>query len=162
MSVKRSLKTDLKTMRYQGVVNFGRQDVGSTDPDQLADHALVVGFSSVGESYFQPIGSFASHGPTRGTALAKLALQAIILLENAGAKVVGILCDGAKTNRKMWTEFGISGKFESMKNFFTNPIDENREIYAFSDTPHLFKCIRNRLINREELMVCHRYVEMNS
>ena len=159
VSVRKSLKTDLRTMRYQGVVNFGEQEAKSTDPNELADHALVFSFSSLGENYFQTIGCFGSKGPTRGTTLAKLILQAISLLEKSGAKKDCIICDGAKTNRKMWQEFGISGKLGAVKNFFKNPFDEKRKIYAFSEVPHLFKCIRNRLI-KYELMVS--YAKMNS
>lgn len=159
IAVRKALKTDLKTMRYQGVVNFGEQNAESTHPDELADHALVFSFSSLGENYFQTIGCFGAKGATGGTTLAKLILQAILLLEKSGAKVDGIICDGATTNRKMWREFGISGTLGSMNNFFKNPFDENRKIYAFSDMPHLFKCIRNRL-KKYELMV--RYAKMNS
>ena len=47
MSVRKSLKTDPKTLRYQGVVDFGNDDIASTKNEALADHALVFGFSSL-------------------------------------------------------------------------------------------------------------------
>ncbi|KAF0751081.1 Uncharacterized protein FWK35_00013066 [Aphis craccivora] len=80
MSVRKSLKTDPITLRYQGVVNFGNDDIGSTKNEALADHANAMPF------------------------------QAILLLEHAGAKVTGIIRDGAKPNRRMWKEFGITGE----------------------------------------------------
>ena len=157
MSVRKGMKTDVTSMKYQGVVNFGDVESKSTDHDtgesELADHALVFGISSLGENYLQPIGCFASRGPTRGTTLAKLIIQAILLLEKAGGRVSAIVCDGARTNRKMWKEFGISGKLGSTRSFFTNPFDSDQKIYALSDVPHLFKCIRNRLL-KNDLMVC--------
>lgn len=68
---------------------------------ELADHGLVFMFCPLADSYAQPIGVFASRNSTRGTVLAQLILQAILLLEEAGAKVHGIVCDGANTSRFM-------------------------------------------------------------
>lgn len=152
ISVRKSLKTDPKTLRYRGVVDFGDDDISSTKNEALADHGLVFGFSSLSENYFQPIGCFAAKGATNGVTLAKLIVQAIMLLEQAGAKVTAIICDGAKPNRRMWKEFGITGELGSVKHFFQNPYDDLRKIFVLSDTPHLFKCIRNRLLSKE-LMV---------
>ncbi|KAH9361089.1 hypothetical protein HPB48_002951 [Haemaphysalis longicornis] len=61
----------------------------------------------------QPIAAFASKGPTKGTTLAQLVLKAIFLLEEAGAFVDALVCDGATTNRSMWREFGISGSLHA-------------------------------------------------
>lgn len=152
ISVRKSLKTDPKTLRYRRVVDFGDDDISSTKNEALADHGLVFGFSSLCENYFQPIGCFAAKGATNGVTLAKLIVQAIMLLEQAGAKVTAIICDGAKPNRRMWKEFGITGELGSVKHFFQNPYDDLRKIFVLSDTPHLFKCIRNRLLSKE-LMV---------
>lgn len=74
-------------------------------------------------------------------------------LENSNCIIDGIICDGASTNRKMWKEFGISGAMESMKNYFTHPLDESRKVFAFSDIPHIFKNIRNRLHDKKILRV---------
>lgn len=152
VSVRKSLKLDPKTLRYQGVVDFGDDTVGSTEFDQLADHGLVFGFAPLADDYFQPIGCFAAKGATPGVVLAKLIVQAIILLETAGIKVVAMVCDGAKPNRRMWKEFGISGKLGSTTCSFENPYDENRQIFVLSDVPHLFKCMRNRLLKHDLLV----------
>jgi len=42
-----------------------------------------------------------------GTILAQLVLKAIMMLEGSGCFIDGIICDGAATNRKVWTQFGI-------------------------------------------------------
>lgn len=153
VSVRKSLKLDPKTLRYHGVVDFGDDEIGSTEYEKLADHALVLGFSALADDYFQPIGCFAAKGGTPGVKLAKLVLQAIILLEKAGVKVIAMVCDGAKANRRMWKEFGITGAINSTSYSFEHPCDENRQIFVLSDVPHLFKCIRNRLL-KHDLMVC--------
>lgn len=79
--------------------------------------------------------------------LSKLIVQAILLLEHAGAKMVSIICDGAKPNRRMGKEFRVTGVLGFVKNYFQNPYDDHRKIFVLSDVPHLFKCIRNRLIS---------------
>lgn len=80
-------------------------------------------------------------------------MKAITLLESSGCLIDGIVCDGATTNRKMWTELGISGKLGAVKNYFTHPTIESRKVYVFSDVPHLFKNIRNRLHDKKYLKV---------
>lgn len=133
------------------MVDFGDDDLCSTDNDSLADHVLVFRFSSLYDNNFQPIGCFAAKVATAGVILAKLIVQAILMLEYACAKVTTLECDGAKPNRRMWQEFGISGELGKMKNSFKIPYDDLREIFVL-DVPHLFKCVRNRLISNE-LMV---------
>lgn len=77
-----------------------------------------------------------------------------MLLENSGGKVVGLTSDGATTNRNLWKELGVSGGEENFKNFFENPYDSNRNIFVFSDVPHLMKTVRNRLFQKKQLRVC--------
>ena len=73
-----------------------------------------------------------------------------VLLEKAGATVHGIISDGASTNRKAWTEFGVSGDLKNTKCFFTHPVDDTRKMFVMSDTPHLLKTIRNRVYELHE------------
>jgi len=157
ISVRKSLKTDPKTLRYQGVVDFDDDDISSTKNEALADHGLVFGFSSLCENYFQTIGCFAAKGATNGVTLAKLVVKAIMLLKQTGAKVTTIICDGAKPNRRMWKEFGITAELDSVKHFFQNPYDDLRKIFVLSNIPHLFKYIHNRLLLKE-LMVLQLYL----
>jgi hypothetical protein len=110
-------------------------------------------FVPLADNYEQPVAVFVSKGPTKGLVIAQLILKAITLLKNAGAFIHGIVCDGAAPNQKFWTEMGKSGKYNEVKNWFEHPIDSNRKIFIFSDTPHLFKNIRNRLYNKKELKV---------
>lgn len=56
--------------------------------------------------------------------------------------VHGIVSDGAQTNRKKWTELGVSGQINSFQNWFSHSLYNERKIlYTFSDTPHLLKNI---------------------
>jgi len=81
-----------------------------------------------------------------------------MLLENVGAKIDGMVCDGAATNRKLWTEFEVSGQINKVKNYFSHPSDNKRKIYVLSDASHLIKCVRNRLHDKKILKVKINYL----
>ena len=83
------------------------------------------------------------------------------LLEKFGALKHGLIGDGASTNRKMQTTFGITSQINSTKSWFTHPLDNGREIFAFFNTPHLFKNVRNRLYNKRRLRVHYYCFELN-
>lgn len=108
-------------------------------------------FQPLADNYSQPVAVFASRGPVVGTKLAKLIIKCIILLEKAGGIIHGIVSDGSQTNRKMWTELGVNGHIDSFQNWFHHPLDDDRKIYAISDTPHLFNNVRNKLYNDKTL-----------
>lgn len=118
-----------------------------------ATHGLVFLFQPLADSYTQPIAVFASKGPVNGLTLTQLIVKAVVLLENAGVKVHGLVSDGAQTNKKFWSELGISSKLNSCISYIEHFVDETRKFFIFSDTPHLIKNVRNRLYNNRELMV---------
>ncbi|KAH9383950.1 hypothetical protein HPB48_025894 [Haemaphysalis longicornis] len=93
--VRERKSVNSKTLTYTGLVDYGEKDQQCSE---LANHALVFMFCPFGDSYAQPIGVFASKGATKATVLSQLVLQAIVMLENAGAQVDGIVCDGAASN----------------------------------------------------------------
>lgn len=154
MSVRSSIEVDMKTMTFSGIQDYGNEhERNSKNIKDQVDHALVFMFSCLYFNFHQSIAMFGSKSTTPGNVLAALFLQAIFELEKAGAKVLGFVCDGNSTNRKMWGEFGISGEMNNCQFRFENPVDESRFIYAFSDAPHLIKCIRNRLLEGKTFKV---------
>ncbi|KAH8299469.1 hypothetical protein KR044_001636, partial [Drosophila immigrans] len=63
-------------------------------------------------------------------------------LHKKGYPVVAIVSDLVPSNRKLWTQLGIS----ETKTWFTHPADEKLKIYVFSDTPHLINLVRNHYV----------------
>lgn len=139
-----------------------------------ANHALVFMFRSLFSDFAHPIGVFPSSGPAKADVLGILLLQAITNVEKAGGKVLGVVCDGASTNKKMYANMEVEGKYDKdyenslfddlelneeynpgspIKHWINNPVDENRKIYLISDVPHIMECIRNRLFNQKTLLV---------
>ena len=151
ISLRESISVCSSTRTYQGLADFG--DRVASHVDEKATHGLVLMYKAIAAKYTQPIAVFASKGPAQGTELAKIVIEAIMLLANVGAMVHGIISDGATTNRTMWSDLGISGVKDKCQPFFTHPCEESRKIFVLSDTSHLIKTIRNRLEGKKQLMV---------
>jgi len=149
-----------ETRTMIGMVDFG----DLTTPEQRyqeGDHALVFLFQPHMSGWVQTIGCFCAAGTTPTTVLAKLILRAIILLENSGAEVDGLVCDGASTNRAALRSFGFCGEINKICNSMTNPCDDKRSIFFFCDTPHLLKTVRNNLLKAKEFLVPSGTVKMS-
>lgn len=157
ISVRESPTVFSKKLIYKSLVDFGVY-YKVTNISEKATSGIVFIFHSLADTYSQPVAVFTSRQPVIGTELAKLMLKSIILLEQAGEMIHGIVSDGAQTNRKIWSELGASGQINSFKNWFQHPLDEERKIYAFSDTPHLFKSVGNKLCNDKILKASHNYI----
>lgn len=146
MATRESVQVKSKSLIFTGLVDFGDENLKAENFNDKANHGLVFMYQPLDGLYAaQPICVFASRGPTKGTVLAELIIKAIVLLENSGVKIHGIVTDGASTNRKFWDEMGISGKKDKLKSWFTHVTDSSRKIFVFSDWPHLDKTIRNRV-----------------
>ncbi|XP_063934406.1 uncharacterized protein LOC135146177 [Zophobas morio] len=150
VQVKSSVTVNPKTLQLDGFTNFGIED-STKEKKELVDHALVFMFSALHDSFVQPVAVYGVKGATKGEILAQIILKIIIEITKAGGNVRGIICDGATTNRKMWSILGISGQKNNLVNSFKNPCNDE-PIYAFSDTPYLFKCVRNRMYNQPHLV----------
>lgn len=140
ISLRESISVVSSDLTYKGLVDFGEDQKKAESVNEKANIDLVFMFQPFADNYIQPIAVFASRGPVKRVELAKLITKALILLENIGAVVHGIVSDAVETNRKMWSEFGVCGKLDNFKNCFTFPVIPERNIFVFSDTPHLIKC----------------------
>lgn len=154
ISTRESVTVDTKTLTYKGLINFGEDGEQSKDMTEKANHCLVLMFQSLNESNTQPIAVFASKGPVKGDVLAKLVVKAIALMEGIGAKIHGVVSDGASTNRKFWSLLGVNASKAKLRNFFEHPTIRGRKVFVFSDPPHLIKTIRNCFSEKRVLQVC--------
>lgn len=99
MKLRESVECNPSTYKFDGFVDFS-----GTAPEangKLADHALVVMFVPIFESWVQPVASFATKGAAPGVALAKMVLESVLQLEHHGVSVVAVVSDGAGNNRSM-------------------------------------------------------------
>lgn len=158
INLRKSVSVCSKNLTYVGLTDFGNDGPQSTNIEDQATHGLVFMFQPLADSYTQPIAVFASKNPVKGNELAKLVIKAIVYLEKTGAKIHGVIADGAATNAKMWSVLGVSGSKDDIKTWFTHPVDDERQVFVFSDIPHVLKNIRNRLFNKEKLRVSSNFL----
>ena len=152
VKLRMSVNFNYEKVKFDGYVNLG-ESMPDDSKHQLADHALVYIFVPLTYNWIQPVAVYASYNAAPGDILAKILLQVIQQLENAGAKVVGFTCDGSTSNKKAWKDLGISGNSRNPCNSIPHPFDFTRCLYAFTDPPHLIKCIRNNLLSHKTCQV---------
>ncbi len=117
--------------------------------DEIASHALLFMVRGISSPLKHTIGYFSTTGVT-GVQLFPIFWRAVSMLEiTCGLAVVGATGDGASQNRKFFLMHesiqGNDGKnvVYCTKNLFA----PERNIYFFSDAPHLLKTARNCLFN---------------
>lgn len=156
MATRKNITMDPKTKTFKGTVNHGEGERQAESIDEVADKGLVFMYQPLTNAHkAQPIAYFAT-SKCDGKELTKLIIKAIVLLENAGVKVHGVITDAGGPNRGFWKEVRVSGKLDETKSYFTHPLDKERKVFVFSDTPHLIKTVRNRLEKKKVLTVNHR------
>ncbi|XP_024876928.1 uncharacterized protein LOC112457862 [Temnothorax curvispinosus] len=151
INLRKSVAVCSKNLTYVGLTDLGDDGLRSSDISEQATHGLVVMFQFLADTYTQPIAVFASKNPVKGEELAKLVVKGIIYLERCGTTIHGVIADGAATNQKMWSLLKVRGTMQDTKTWFTHPLDDEKKVFVFSDTPHVIKNIRNRLLNQKKL-----------
>ena len=149
------IKTDLVYDKHQGsligFVNLGNTNnqllafenalAGEQHEQQLASSMLVLMVRGIFQKLNYPYAQFACNNLS-GDLMFDPVWEAISRLERMGFRVLGITCDGASPNRRLW-------KLHSSKNEMVYKVpnvfarDEPRFLYFISDPPHLIKTIRN-------------------
>ena len=114
VQVSKNIDFRIDTCQVVGMVDFGEYTADNLK-NQEGDHALVFLFQPHLSGWVQTVGCFCSSGTTPSGILAKLILECIILLENCGAMVDGLVSDGASTNRSSLALFGFSGALVGSK-----------------------------------------------
>ena len=100
-------------------------------------YVQVVMMTGVYKSWKQPIFFDYDRKMT-----ARLLMQIIKFVEEAGFHVIAIISDLGGGNRGLHSELGISYN----QPYFNNPCN-NERIYVFADVPHLLKLIRNHFVD---------------
>lgn len=98
MSVRKSLHVRESDMKVVGKVDFG-EHTRPADREKDADHVLVFLFRPFLGGWSQTVGTFCASSAAPGSILAKLVLQCIVHLCNAGAVIDAVTCDNSTTNR---------------------------------------------------------------
>ena len=73
---------------------------------------------------------------------------AVTRLEGIGLKVLGLTCDGLSANQRLFQLHGPKGSKEIIYKVANPYSPDGRQIFFFSDPPHLIKTIRNSFASR--------------
>nr|XP_037275566.1 uncharacterized protein LOC119168265 [Rhipicephalus microplus] len=134
--------------KMDGFVDYG--GVTNEGTNQLADHALVLMFVPLFESWVQLIAAFATKGAAPGKILAELVLEAVVRLHKHNATVISIVSDGAGNNRSMWQQLGVSGSMAAPCHKIAHPfLPDGKFVHFICDVPHAIKCVRNHLLKHK-------------
>ncbi|XP_023243312.1 uncharacterized protein LOC111641388 [Centruroides sculpturatus] len=145
ITLQKHIELSNATSEMIGLVNCGDNSELPQSEFTAGDHGLVFMFRPHFASWVQCIGTFCSKSSVPGSTVAKLILQAIIHLEQCGAIVNAIVCDGASTNKAALKALGICADTNNIQCSFTNPAAD-RQVLAIIDVPHILKCMRNNLL----------------
>ncbi|KAL3228869.1 hypothetical protein MRX96_023766 [Rhipicephalus microplus] len=152
MSVRKSLHVRESDMALLGKVDLA-EHTKPTDQVKDGDHVLVFLFRPFLGGWSQTVGAFCTSGAAPGSTVAKLILQCIVLLSNAGVIVEAVTCDNSTSNRSALNSLGVSGDVTRVSTSFEHPCDSSKVIQAIIDPPHIFKCIRNNLLKAGKFLL---------
>ena len=152
MKIQENLVWNKHTGELVGFIDLGDTDVNFAtlkDREKLASHVFLV------TSLINPLKfTLANFGTDTASAdqLFPLFWKAVSLLEKkCELKVMGLTCDGATQNRKLFKMHNLMS-WESDLNSsidvtykIRNPFAQDRFIFFISDPPHLLKTLRNSL-----------------
>ena len=121
------------------------------DTNQLATTVMVLMVRGLFTTLEFPYAIFPSANLT-GEQLVPIFYEAMMRLEMCGFKVLCITLDSHSVNRKLF-KLVANNSSNKIKYKFKNPLSYNaREVFLFSDPPHLIKIARNCLSNPKRNM----------
>ena len=150
MKVKENIVYDKTTGNIIGFCNLGKindellQYERSEDVHPpVAKQILAVMVRGLFFKFEFPLAHFSTEGAT-GDLLYPIVWEGIRNIESTGLKVLAVTADGASPNRKFFRMHGSlkDGVVYKTKNLYAF---DDRDVYFFSDAPHLIKTTRNCL-----------------
>lgn len=145
-----------KQIQYDGKRTWGYVDIG-VDSDihniEPASEAVVFMVVSVNASWKLSIAYFLIKGLT-GAEKAKQVNEALCRLNDIGVEVISVTCDGPSAHFTMFKELGCQiNNFENLQTYFPHPNNANKAVFAFFDTCHMLKLVRNCLGSSPQVLV---------
>jgi len=132
--------TNNKLLEYENALS-----AGDTEP-KLASTMLVFMVRGLLSNLNYPYVQFACDDLT-GSQMFDPMWEAVSRLERLGFCVLGLTCDGASPNRRLWKLH--SDKDELVYKVPNCFAEDERDFYFISDPPHLLKTIRNSFCNNK-------------
>ncbi|KAJ8910063.1 hypothetical protein NQ315_013318 [Exocentrus adspersus] len=146
-----SLQSSLTYHRKQDEV-IGLEDNGTEKRPVLANHANVFMVKGIYRHWKQPIAFTASNGPIKSNELKTLIHSMIEKCQSIGLEVIATVCDQGSANQAAINMLLKDTKEHCLKNNIDNRyfgfLINGHETVPLFDVPHLFKGLRNNLLNK--------------
>ena len=127
-----------RLLEFENALHYCDDD---NDKFPLATSMLVLMVRGLFCKLNFPYAQFASSSMS-GDLLFDPVWEAVSRLERLGFRVLGLTCDGASSNRRLWKLHSSTNEMiHKVPNIYSN--NGFRNLYFFSDPPHLIKTIRN-------------------
>ena len=152
MKIKEGLVFNKHTCELVGFTDIGdinndltllEQDVDNPQSQDVASHILLFMVRGLFTKVNFPYVHFATRNASADT-LYPIVWETVERLQACGLTVMALTSDGASPNRKF---FKMHGDKKNLVYKTSNPFEEDRYIYFFSDVPHLLKTTRNCFSN---------------
>lgn len=106
------------------------------------------------DNWVQPIAVYASKSAASAEDLQRLLAKALVLLEDHGARVLSVVCDGCTSNKKLWSLLGVKADESGVTNHILHPTVPDDKVFFMLDPPHAYKCIRNHIFTHNVVQSC--------
>lgn len=124
------------------------------DNNKIATHALVFMLVGIGNRWKHVVGYHFTGNSFNSETLKQIIFQIINKTEEIGYHVNFITSDIRSGNTGLWRILGIStGRHSEIVNHVTHPFDASRNLYIIGDPPHVFKNLKQSLINNEIIII---------
>ncbi|XP_077551220.1 LOW QUALITY PROTEIN: uncharacterized protein LOC144164833 [Haemaphysalis longicornis] len=131
---------------------------------EAANSALVFMVQSL-TSKFKEVAHIVPVRSADGKFLHEVLKEVIFGLEKIGYKVVCVVTDNNKINRKAMEHFDLSsptGSSSETRFVYEHPCDPARPLFFVIDPVHILKCIRNNWLKQSNDQRCFFFPEMDS
>lgn len=120
----------------------------------IATHALVFMLVGIGSRWKHVVGYHFTGNSFDSKTLKEIIFQIINKTEKIGYHVNFITSDMVSGNTALWRLLDIStGRHSKIVNCIIHPFDANRYLYIIADPPHIFKNLKQALINNEVITI---------
>lgn len=137
---------------------FGR--VTLPDHSGIAMHSLVFMLAGISARWKQTVAYYFTGNSVNGEVFKPIVEEIIQKAAAIGLNVCAVTSDMGASNEAMWRSFGIRvSRHSEINNSCAHPCDNNRKLFFYADTPHLFKNIVSGLLKNSMITVPQHLVQ---
>lgn len=133
------------------------------DHEGIANHGLVFMLGGICSRWKQTVAYYFTSNSVNGHTLKPIINSIISKAESIGLRVNSVISDMGASNKAMWSSCGVGSSFGgNINNSILHPCDSKHKLFFLPDVPHLFKNIKQALLNNKVIIIPQNIVEKNN